>query len=59
MCSSDLASLRFLGVEEVGAFLAGAGFEIESQYGDWHRGLITSKSQEIITIARAKSHCAS
>jgi len=51
--------LRFLGVEEVGAFLAGAGFEIESQYGDWHRGLITSKSQEIITIARAKSHCAS
>jgi SAM-dependent methyltransferase len=46
------ASLRFLDAGTLGAFLTGAGFEIESQYGDWHRGAITSASREIITIVR-------
>ena len=46
------ASLRFLGVEELGGFLADAGLEIEAQYGDWHREPITADSREIITIAR-------
>jgi SAM-dependent methyltransferase len=48
----DRARLRFLDVPALGAFLAGVGFEIESQYGDWHRGPISATSQEIITIAR-------
>jgi SAM-dependent methyltransferase len=48
------ASLRFLDTRTLGAFLNGTGFEIESQYGDWHRGPITSTSREIITIARRK-----
>jgi SAM-dependent methyltransferase len=51
---TDRASLRFLGVGALGAFLAGAGFEVESQYGDWQRGAVTSTSQEIITIARRR-----
>jgi hypothetical protein len=44
-------SLRFLDMPALGAFLAGAGFTIEAQYGDWHRGPITNASREIITIA--------
>jgi hypothetical protein len=48
----DRASLRFLDVPALGVFLAGAGFAIEAQYGDWHRGPITGASREIITIAR-------
>jgi hypothetical protein len=36
----------------LGAFLAGVGFVIEAQYGDWHRGPITDVSSEIVTIAR-------
>ncbi len=48
----DRASLRFLDVETLNTFLAGAGFEIKSQFGDWHRASITSSSREIITIAR-------
>jgi len=48
----DRASLRFLDVPTLGAFLAGAGFVIEAQYGDWHRGPITDVSREIVTIAR-------
>lgn len=43
-------SLRFLGVEELGIFLIGAGFEIEAQYGDCNREPITEASREIITI---------
>jgi SAM-dependent methyltransferase len=49
----DRASLRFPGLQTLSAFLVGAGFEIEAQYGDWHRGPITTASREIITIARA------
>jgi hypothetical protein len=44
-------SLRFLEPPTLAAFLAGAGFTIEAQYGDWHRGPITDTSREIITIA--------
>jgi SAM-dependent methyltransferase len=50
----DRASLRFLAVETLSAFLTSAGFEIESQYGDWHLGPINSTSQEIITTARRR-----
>ena len=51
----DRASLRFLDAQTLGTFLAGAGFRIEAQYGDWHRGPITATSREIITIARKLS----
>ena len=48
----DHASLRFPDTGTLSAFLGDAGFQIESQYGDWHRGPITTTSREIITIAR-------
>jgi SAM-dependent methyltransferase len=48
----DRASLRFLDVPALGAFLAGAGLAVEAQYGDWHRGPVTDESREIVTIAR-------
>lgn len=48
----DRGSLRFLDVPALGAFLAEAGFAIDAQYGDWHRGPVTGTSREIITIAR-------
>lgn len=47
----DRTSLHFLDPPTLAAFLAGAGFTIEAQYGDWHRGPITDTSREIITIA--------
>lgn len=47
----DRAGLRFLGTAALDAFLAGAGFEIETRYGDWQRGPVTGTSREIITIA--------
>lgn len=47
------ASLRFLDVEALGVFLTGAGFEVESQYGDWQHGPVTGTSKEIITTARS------
>lgn len=47
----DRASLRFLDIALLGAFLAEAGFEIEAQFGDWHRGPLSGTSTEIITIA--------
>lgn len=46
-------SLRFLGADEVGRLLAGTGFQIEAQYGDWQGGPLTGVSREIITIARS------
>lgn len=49
----DRGKLRFLDVEPLHAFLTEAGFAIEAQYGDWHRGPITDESREIVTIARA------
>jgi SAM-dependent methyltransferase len=48
------ASLRFLDAGALGAFLTGAGFEIEAQYGDWLREPVTAASREIITIARRR-----
>ncbi|WP_158889530.1 class I SAM-dependent methyltransferase [Amycolatopsis anabasis] len=48
----DRASLRFLDVPTLARFLTEAGFTIEDQYGDWHRGPITNTSREIITVAR-------
>jgi SAM-dependent methyltransferase len=48
----DRASLRFLDVAALAAFLAGAGFAVEAQYGDWRRGPVTDGSREIVTIAR-------
>ncbi|MGV4926601.1 bifunctional 2-polyprenyl-6-hydroxyphenol methylase/3-demethylubiquinol 3-O-methyltransferase UbiG [Streptomyces sp. BHT-5-2] len=48
----DRASLRFLDVLALDAFLAEAGFEVEARYGDWQRGPVTPVSQEIITLAR-------
>ncbi|WP_155373460.1 class I SAM-dependent methyltransferase [Catellatospora vulcania] len=47
----DRSRLRFLDVPALAAFLAEAGFVIEAQYGDWHRGPVTGSSREIVTIA--------
>jgi SAM-dependent methyltransferase len=51
----DRARLRFLDVDALRDFLAGAGFLIEAEYGDWLRELLTATSPEIITIARTAS----
>jgi SAM-dependent methyltransferase len=48
----DRASLRFLDVDALAGFLADAGFELEAQYGGWHREPLDRASAEIITIAR-------
>ncbi|MFC1402924.1 MULTISPECIES: class I SAM-dependent methyltransferase [Streptacidiphilus] len=48
----DRTSLRFLDVPTLADFLAEAGFAIEAQYGDWHRGPLTGTSREIVTVAR-------
>jgi SAM-dependent methyltransferase len=53
----DRASLRFPGTETISAFLAAAGFGIQAQYGDWHRGPVISTSREIITVARKERPC--
>ncbi|MDG4858068.1 class I SAM-dependent methyltransferase [Streptomyces sp. T-3] len=45
------SSLRFLGREELGGFLAEAGLVVEEQYGDWGRGAVTGAGPEIITVA--------
>lgn len=49
----DRASLRFLDVEGVDAFLDDAGFEVEARYGDWSRGPLTGTSDNIVTVTRA------
>jgi SAM-dependent methyltransferase len=48
----DRATLRFLDVAALNAFLTEAGFHIAEQFGDWSRAPLTSASPEIITIAR-------
>lgn len=48
----DRATLRFLDVPALNAFLAEAGFEVEDQYGGWDKAAMTGQSTEIITIAR-------
>ncbi|MER7175865.1 class I SAM-dependent methyltransferase [Streptomyces mesophilus] len=45
-------TLRFLGVEELADQLAAAGFEIETQYGDWQQGPVTADSTSVVTVAR-------
>ena len=49
----DTGSLRFLSPDALNVFLAEAGFDVEAQYGDWERGPVTTRSKEIVTIARA------
>ncbi|MEU1723907.1 class I SAM-dependent methyltransferase [Nonomuraea sp. NPDC005692] len=48
----DRASLRFLDVSKLGAFLHEAGFEIEAQYGGWKHEVVSAASRSIVTIAR-------
>jgi SAM-dependent methyltransferase len=47
------STLRFLSPETLARFLAEAGLEIETQFGNWDRSPLTESSPEIITIARA------
>ena len=49
----DRASLRFLDVGGLDAFLQGAGFEVAGRYGDWSRGPLTDASDDIVIVARA------
>jgi SAM-dependent methyltransferase len=49
----DRASLRFLDVEGLDAFLDGAGFQVAARYGDWSRGPLTDTSDNIVIVARA------
>jgi SAM-dependent methyltransferase len=49
----DRASLRFLDVGGLDAFLQDAGFEVAGQYGDWSRGPLTDASDDIVIVARA------
>ena len=49
----DRASLRFLDVDGVAAALAGAGFQVAAWYGDWSRGPLTGKSDNIVVVAVA------
>lgn len=46
------STLRFLGVEPLGQFLADARFVIEAQFGDFDRSPLTPTSPEIVTIAK-------
>ena len=44
--------LRFLDLDSLASFLAGAGLEIVEQFGDWDRGPLSDFASEIITVAR-------
>ena len=46
------STLRFLDAQTLERLLAGAGFGIDEQYGDWDHRPFTAGSPEIITIAR-------
>jgi SAM-dependent methyltransferase len=48
----DLSTLRFLPRIELDRFLAEAGLQVETYYGDWDRGPLTEDSPEIIALAR-------
>jgi SAM-dependent methyltransferase len=48
----DRASLRFLDVPALNAFLTEAGFVVEAQYGDWQHGPVDAGSRAIVTVAR-------
>ena len=49
----DRASLRFLDVAGLDAFLGAAGFEVETYYGDWSKEPLTPASANIVVVARA------
>jgi hypothetical protein len=49
----DLGTLRFLPRIELDRFLAEAGLQVETYYGDWDRGPLTEDSPEIICLARS------
>jgi SAM-dependent methyltransferase len=49
----DRASLRFLDVGGLDAFLQDADFEVAGRYGDWSRGPLTDASDDIVIVARA------
>lgn len=51
---TSVAVLRFLAPDAVAAFLEEAGFTVERQFGDWHRGPVTGASKEIVTIASGR-----
>lgn len=46
--------LRFLAPDALAAFLDEAGFAVEEQFGDWHRGPLTDTSEEVVTVARRR-----
>ena len=46
------STLSFLGVDSLSSFLSGAGMEIEEQFGDWDRQVLTDTSPEIIAVAK-------
>jgi SAM-dependent methyltransferase len=46
------ATLRFLSRLDLDRFLAAAGLQVETYYGDWQRGPLTEDSPEIVTVAR-------
>jgi SAM-dependent methyltransferase len=48
----DTATLRFLSRLDLDRFLAAAGLQVETYYGDWDSGPLTDVSPEIIAIAR-------
>ncbi len=48
----DRASLRFLDVDALDRFLAGAGFELEHRYGGWDGTPFAPGSREVVTLAR-------
>ena len=52
---TEWASMRFLSVSALNAFLVEAGFVVEAQFGDWDRQPLTDTSSEIITLARRVS----
>lgn len=49
---ADRATLRFLPRLELDRFLAAAGLQVETYYGDWAKGPLTEDSPEIVAIAR-------
>jgi SAM-dependent methyltransferase len=49
---ADRGTLRFLSRIDLDRFLAEAGLEAETYYGDWQQGPVTEDSPEIIAIAR-------
>ena len=49
---ADRGTLRFLSRIDLDRFLAEAGLQVETYYGDWDEGPVTEDSPEIIAIAR-------